>query len=430
MSVLCAGSAVALVLFNTHAQAAYDPPPMPFAQSAEPASPTVTPLPPPIVPPPDAAGISATTPPIGAVSPQPRPTLANTLWLADGDTSTVPIAMHGGRPFVPVVIDGVRRDFLLSTLRSTAVDASLLVAGTTGAYSVRTLQVGDVRLTNVKVVRGRIAPYSQTYLGTAAGGILGVEFFSRFPVTIDYPNRAMTIYRSTTIAEFGRPSGSTIVPMEMVGGLPAVSCSVDGTNATPCFVSVGSDADLMLSGSGWSFKNVPATLMRDAEPGGEMRGAVFRGRQMTIGQVPVAGPVVQLLRDAAADERIGGAALRAIVGSGALSRFAVTIDEPGGAFVLSGGPGAGSAPSPFDCSGLWLVSRANAVVVRAVIPKSPADVAGIVGGDTIVAIDAKPVTDLDSARDSLMRPTGTRTVVTYQRGTRRHDVSLMLRSLI
>ena len=430
MSVLCAGGAVAMVLFNGHGHVTYDPPPMPFAQSAEPASPAVTPLPPPIVPPPDAAGISATTPPIGAVSPQPRPTLPNTLWLTDSDTSTVPIAMHGGRPFVPVVIDGVRRDFLLSTLRTTAVDVSLPVDGKAGAYFLRTLQVGDVRLTNVKVVRGRIAPYSQTYLGTAAGGILGVEFFSRYPVTIDYPNRSMTIYRSTTMAEFGRPLGSVAVPMEMVGGLPAVSCSVDGTIATPCFLSVGSDADLMLSGPGWSFKNDPATLIRDAEPGGEMRGAVFRGRQLTIGQVAVVGPVVQLMRDAAADERIGGAALRAVVGSGALSRFAITIDEPGGAFVVTGASGAGLTPSPYDGSGLWLVTRENAVVVRAVVPKSAADIAGIAGGDAIVAIDGKPVVDLDSARDSLMRPSGTRTVVTYQRGAKRHDVSITLRSPI
>jgi hypothetical protein len=430
MSVLCAGGAVATVLFNARGLAANDPPPIPLVQSAESPSPTVTPLPPPIVPPPDAAGISATTPPIGAVSPQPKPTVPDTLWLTDGDTSTVSIAMHGGRPFVPVVVNGVRHDFLLSTLRATAVDTSLPVGGTTGAYYLRTLQIGDVRLTNVKVSRQRLAPYSRTYLGAEAGGVLGAELFARYPVSIDYPKRLMTIYRSTTMAEFGRPSGSTVAPMQMVGGLPAVTCAVDGTNATPCFLNVGSDVDLALSGSGWADKNDAATLMRDAEPAGEVRGVVFRAHQLTVGQIAVAAPVVELLRQASADDHIGGAVLHAVVGSGALSRFAVTIDEPGGAFVVSADPTAASQPSAFDGSGLWLVSRNNMVVVRSVVSKSAADAAGIASGDVILAIDGRPVIDLDTARGSLMRPSGTRTTVTYQRGTTRHDVALILRSLI
>jgi hypothetical protein len=263
-----------------------------------------------------------------------------------------------------------------------------------------------------------------------ADGVLGAELFARFPVTIDYPNNVMTIYRSTTVAEFGRPTGSTITPLAMVGGLPAVPCTIDGANATPCFLNVGLDADLELSGPGWADKDDPATLMRDAEPGGELRGVDFRARQLTIGQVKIAAPIVELLRNAAADDRIGGAVLRAVLGSGALSRFAVTVDEPGGALVIAGAPAAASMPSPFDGSGLWLVSRNGTLVVRSVASKSPADVAGIAGGDVVLAIDGKPVTDLDSARDSLMRPSGTRTTVTYQRGAARHDVTLILRSLI
>ena len=103
--------------------------PTPTATAAPIASPTptptLTPLPPPPAPPPDAQAISPTTAPIGVVSPHSEPTLAPSFWAGDAAASSVPLTMHGGRPFVPVVLDGVRRDFLLSSLRPTTVDDSV-----------------------------------------------------------------------------------------------------------------------------------------------------------------------------------------------------------------------------------------------------------------------------------------------------------------
>src|SRR5579864_8749874 len=125
-SAACVGAAAASGLFSPgglHGSfaslrataATYDPMPtmVPGLASAEPASPTVTPLAPPPVPPPDAAGISATTPPLGPLSPAPQPTVPGMLWLAAGDSSSVHIDVHGGVPFVPVVVNGVRHEFLL-----------------------------------------------------------------------------------------------------------------------------------------------------------------------------------------------------------------------------------------------------------------------------------------------------------------------------
>jgi C-terminal processing protease CtpA/Prc len=86
--------------------------------------------------------------------------------------------------------------------------------------------------------------------------------------------------------------------------------------------------------------------------------------------------------------------------------------------------------SSIDRSGLWLVWRNGAVVVRAVDRGSPADAAGIIGGDTIVVVDGKPATDLDIVRSQFVGSPGQSVKVTYQRGTRRADVTLALRNLI
>jgi len=59
--------------------------------------------------------------------------------------------------------------------------------------------------------------------------------------------------------------------------------------------------------------------------------------------------------------------------------------------------------------------------VREVIPLSPADVAKIKAGDTIVAVDGTPVTNLDAA---LEYKSGKRTVVTVSDGTNKRDVTL------
>jgi len=403
-------------------------------QSAEPApspevSPTVTPLPPPPAPPPDAAGISQTTAPISDYSPQPAPTLPDTRWLADAATSSVPLVLHGGRPFVPVVVDGVRRDFLLSTSHQTTIEASIPIGGTAGAPAIRTLQIGDVRFFNVKVMRQRITPFALTYLGAPAAGILGRDLFSHYPVKIDYQNQLLTIYRGEAAAATGRSATATPVVLRLAPSGPTVPCSVDGTAIPACLVDVYSNADLGVWPSASKTDESRRTIgMRDAEPDHEVNGTVERARSMSIGAMTIPGPLLE--RMSSTETTYEPAGVRAFIGSGALARFAVTIDEPAGTLYLEPSSSATAAPSTFDGSGLWLVWRGGNVVVRSVIAKSSGDRAGLREGDVVLAIDGIPPPSCDAARAAFARPTGTKVKVTYLRGSRRQDVVLTLRSLI
>jgi hypothetical protein len=402
-------------------------------QSAEPAEPTVTPLPPPIVPPPDAAGISATTPPLGVVSPVPEPTVPDVLWLAAGDSTTVTIQMHGGRPFVPVVVDGARRDFLLSTLEPSTIDDSVAIGGDANATAVDTLQIGDIRLTGVHVSRARVAPFSLTYLGHEADGIIGSELFARYPVTVDYLADTMTVYRSQDAALAARPADGMVMALEVVAGSPAVDCAINGIGASPCLVDVDSDADLLLD---WNSAQAQKRLrlgptlscMREAVPGREMFGQIARAKTLTLGSLTIDGPLVRF-PSADSDESQDPLGWRTHLGSGALGRFAATIDESGGVLVLSG-ESTDLGATPFDRSGLWLISHDGGLVVRNVVGGSPGAQAGIAAGDAIVSIDGKPALDLDAVRDMLTGAPGSQVSVTFVHAQRTSNAVLTLRNLL
>lgn len=403
--------------------------PIPAPPETPTPTPTVTPLPPPPPPPPDAQAISPTTAPVGTISPRPVPTLAPSFWLGDSASTSVPLAMHGGRPYVPVVLDGVRRDFLLSSLRPTAVDDSVPVNRGGDVPSIRTLQIGSIRFIGLKVTTERIDPFAQTYLGSSATGILGAELFARYPVTIDYTDATLTIYRDEASAVAARPAGAAVIPLALIDGMPSVVCGVDGKNAPPCFIDVYAAEDVALWGAA-SDVSRRSIGIRDAEPDHEMNGTVERARTMSIGATTISGPLVD--RMGASEERVPSTKVRAVIGSGLLSRFSVTIDELGGSLVLtpSSATATNAAPSPFDGSGLWLIWRNGQIVVRSIVPLSPATRAGLRPGDILLAIDGKPPLDLDSAVRSFDRPTGTKVALTYQRHNARKGIVLTLRSLI
>lgn len=404
--------------------------PTPTPAPTETPTPTLTQLPPPPAPPPDAQAISPTTAPIGVVSPRPSPTLAPSFWLGDAGSSTVPLAMHGGRPFVPVVLDGVRRDFLLSSLRQTTIDDSIPVNRGGDVPSIRTLQIGAVRFVGLKVATARIGPFAQAYLGSSATGILGTDLFAHYPVTIDYANASMTIYRDEVAAAAARLAGAMSIPLALVDGMPTVACGIDGKNEPPCFIDVYADEDVALWGGTGSDVSRRSIGIRDAEPDHEMNGTVERARTMSIGAMSIAGPLVD--RMSASEQAVPSSAVRAVIGSGLLSRFSVTVDEIGGTLTLvpSAVAVTNAAPSPFDGSGLWLIWRDGQVVVRSIVPLSPADRIGLRAGDVILTIDGKPPLDLDSAVLSFDRPTGTKVALAYQRRKTRKDIVLTLRSLI
>jgi len=318
---------------------------------------------------------------------------------------------------------------LLSSLRPTTVDDSVPVNRGGDVPSIRTLQIGVVRFIGLKVATARIDPFAQTYLGSSATGILGSDLFAHYPVTIDYANLTLTIYRDEASAVAARPAGAAVIPLALIDGMPSVACGVEGKNAPPCFVDVYADEDVALWGAA-SDVSRRSIGIRDADPDHEMNGTVERARTMSIGTTTISGPLVD--RMGSSEPPVPSSKVRAVIGSGLLSRFSVTIDELGSALILApNSPAAtNAAPSAFDGSGLWLIWRNGQVVVRSIVPLSPADRAKLRPGDVLLTIDGKPPLDLDSAVRAFERPTGTKVALEYQRRNAKKEIVLTLRSLI
>ncbi len=172
---------------------------MPAMTPAPSAAPTATPLPLPISRPADARAISHTTPPFVALIPAAVPP-PQVLWPFALDATAVPCSMRAGLTFVPVVADGRLSTFVfdLATARS-SIDVALQ-ASDLMPPGLSTLQIGDVRLNGVAALPVRGASLPTTAQGGRAGGVIGSDIVSRFPITIRREPCQVLIFRDDAAA--------------------------------------------------------------------------------------------------------------------------------------------------------------------------------------------------------------------------------------
>ncbi len=385
--------------------------------------PTVTPLPPPQVPPPDARGILHTTPPIPAQAPSPAVTPTGALWLGLTHASSLRIELHDARVLVPVVVNGRPSEFILDCNAPTAIDASVVTSGSKSDI-IQTLQVGDVRLAGLSVVRAPLKRFAETYFGVRAEGILGRELFESYPVQVDYAASTLTIYRTADAEIAARTPNSFLLPLQSAAGALAVSATLDGAYTGPFALMLNSAAELILSPE--IAKSIrlarsppsPVTLL-DARPDGELIGHIARARSFSLGSFQLDGPIVG----------VGSAERIASIGGGILQRFRISVDVPARSIAFTAQPAASSA-STYDRSGLTLVMRRGDIIIRAMMSGSPARDAKLLRGDALLEIEGRPLGSIDDVRAAMRGAAGTRLHVKYRRGGRFGSTLLRLRTLL
>lgn len=376
------------------------------------AAPTNTPLPAPVGPPPDARAVQRTTPPLGPSTPAAPPAIAPALWLTAADAIVLPIDVRDDRIFLPAVIDGRHASVMLdSATLATTFDVDALPGRGDGA--THTVQIGDLRLTGLTATKGRVRAWSQTYVGGAADALVGQDLLGRYPVSIDYKNRTLTIFRTPQAEASARPAGAAVLPLALVRGLPVVQASIDGSAAVPLVVATALDLDAFVSNAYARRNDFLTTIpeLRMTRVGQELRGRTARAQRLTLGPLVFDRPLVGV-----PDDGFDAAGAGAI-GAPLLARAAVVVfDEPSSALIVAAPPG----PIPggtFDRFGLWLVWRQGAVTIRKVLAASPADGAGLREGDQLLQFNGQRVDDLGAARALLSSaPLGMRVVLTIRRG--------------
>jgi len=371
--------------------------------------------------------------------------------------AVIPVELSNGHVFVKVCIGEHELDFILDTgAGNTFLD--LTVARRLGFKLGSTFTVGGAGAGRVEGARveGASVAIAGTSLtqtvpsaidlsrlpsreGHRMDGILGYDFIARNVVAIDYARRELRVYDPRTFRYDGR---GTSVPISLVQNHPNIRAEVrlaDGDTVRGQFiVDVGASSILSLTKpfvDEFHLRDrVGPTIRRTG--GGGIGGPTTSdyGRVVALGisGIEIAKPIVQLYGDSAGvfSERgpwIGN------IGAGILRRFTLILDYAAKRIIFEPNETLGD-PFEADMSGASFVmdDALSTVITASVWPGSPAFEAGLMAGDTLVAVDGAPVTPkvLDGLRGIRFRRVGERVALTVRRGGEAKVIEIVTRRLL
>ena len=356
---------------------------------------------------------------------------------------SIPFEMHTNKPRIPVRVNGAGPfDFLLDTGSVTdlidtqradelglavsgheevggAGDSTMTIAQAEGVA----LGVGSIDFPPQAITVAPIDERVGRHEGRRLDGLLGYDFFSRFPVELDYDASVLTVRRD--------PPRGDHVPLQVVRRHPFVRLKLTFGAATfeeIFVVDTGFRSAVVLARPFVEERGVLARVDRTITAttgigiGGPTVELVGRADRVEIGPFALRDVVVAFSQAGAgtlADGGFGG-----IVGSDLLRRFVATFDYPQEQLRLA--PGAAfEAAFEFDLSGLFLTAADGGVRVHSVVADAPAAQAGIQPGDRILTPGS-----LDELRLALRSEIGAERLLSVEREGRRFEARFVLERLI
>jgi len=307
-------------------------------------------------------------------------------------------------------------------------------ANTSGYVRVARIDAGGAVLTDQTIITLDFSPPAVE--GLALGGMLGVEFFERFVVRIDYGAKTITFTDPRRFGERERASAGSAVPFDFYEHMSQVTGTIDGRPAR-FDIDTGSRSDVT-----FTRPFVEKAGLRAAYPhgvtitdgwgvGGPARSYVVRPRSLTLGGVPVDGPIAGLSAarvGSFADEGSDGN-----IGSGLLKRFVVTFDYPNRRLYLQRLARPDADTGRFDRTGIWINAGRSGFEIMDLVDNGPAAAAGLKKGDVVLAIGGQDVASLSlsDARSMLKTvPVGRPLPISYRRDDRISEAIVTPRDLI
>jgi len=347
-----------------------------------------------------------------------------------------PFEMHSGHLFVRVLLDG-RGPFRMlldsggANVLTTRTVQSLAGAGKPVPQSVdvRISSINGVELGGQRYVVADIDAFLERVEGLDdIAGIIGLEWFVRMPIRIDYAKGRLTFHDP---AQFKGDRAGTRVPVAARGRLPQVRGSIDGVEGA-FEIDTGSRASLTLLPAFATKNNLSGKMNAKIEAitgaglNGPVRSLLGRGKMLKLGTVDVPFPVVAIPLQAAGP--MARADLAGNVGFGILRQFAVTYDLPNDAIYFERYINYGT-PDIADRGGVWLELAADGFKVVDVVAAGPAAQAGLKTGDVIVEVNGRAWSELTLpvVRDILRGTPGVRVRVKTGGGT---EGAIVLRDLV
>lgn len=354
----------------------------------------------------------------------------------------VDVRINGKGPF-PFMVDTGGHDILtpatLRTLGLRPIGATPSFgageqANSSGYVRVERIDAGGAVLTGQTMITLDFSPPAVE--GLTLGGMLGVEFFERFVVRVDYGAKTITFIDPHRFGTADLSGAGTLVPFDFYEHMPQVAGTIDGRPAR-FDIDTGSRADVT-----FTRPFVEANGLRGAYPdgvtitdgwgvGGPSRSYVVRPRTLSLGEVTVDGPIAGLSAakvGSFADEGSDGN-----IGSGLLKRFAVTFDYAHRRLYFRPLARPEADTGRFDRTGMWLNQGKDGLEIMDLAEGGPAATAGLKKGDTVLAIGGRDVGSLSlSDTRSMLKtvPVDQPLPVSYQRDGKAGEVTLSPRDLI
>ena len=351
------------------------------------------------------------------------PQAPDSLWLGDETSIAVPMTIRGGRPYIDAVLDGHPATILVDTSAvTTLVDNDLIEAG--GAIS---LQIDQVRFPHLSPQVAAVRNYTQTNLGAPADAIVGTDLLSRYPVQFDFPDRMLTIYRDSQSAAGAMPKTAVPAAMRIIDGRPAVEASLDGDAGLWFSLATGVAGDISLEPDADRAAHLarqPSLPYDVIAPAGTTSGRLVRAKAFALGGVTFYQPLIVIVNAERPGSELAGA-----LGADMLSRLDLFVDQSASTVSFVAGPGTTSARL-YDPSGILLQTRRDQIVIRAIVPGSPADAMRLRPGDQILSINGLAPATLEFARTLLDGNPGSKVLIVYRRWDLTRTATLQLRVLI
>lgn len=303
-------------------------------------------------------------------------------------------------------------------LKIATVPSDRTIRGIAGIKNVsfakgRTLHLPGLNVGNLDFHINDYELLSGVY-GIKIDGIIGFSFLRRYLVTLDYDKKMMQVYSP---GDYRYPRGGYLL-RPAITGLPMQYAWVEDHRSIygRFYLDTGAGLNLLLSNEFAADSNLFSGSKRRyptiAEGLGgkrEMELAVLKS--FKLGPFKFRKVPVYLFDDeynVTAYPYLGG-----LIGNDILRRFHVVLNYPRSEIHLL--PNS-SYRDQFDYSftGMGLYSENDVIVVTDVIPKSPAEKAGIQVGDIIIAVDNNLSNSMQTYR-SILQQTGKKMKILLRR---------------
>ncbi|MFY9720510.1 MAG: aspartyl protease family protein [Candidatus Cybelea sp.] len=369
--------------------------------------------------------------------------------VGDAQSSTVPMALEwrqlivwasiDGKPSMPFILD-TGGHAIVTTLAAKTLGLRASGAGESGGSGSGTISTAYTRVRSVRIGQAELLdqpflvipyPYSFYERGekTPLAGIIGLEFFERFAVRLDYGDRTVTF---APLAAYRHRGNGSAIPFtfESDPDEPMVDAAADEHSGL-FGVDTGNAGDLILFGdflnrTGLAARYAGGVATIGRGTGGTNTGHLEKLRSFTIGD--------RALRDVETDfTQMKSGAFSAWSQAGnmgfiILSRFIPTFDYADRRLYLDSA--ARATPFAKNRSGIGFEkNEASAFDVLLVRPNTAGSAAGIVARDRIVAVNAKRAAQYSGADlfDILSQPAGTVVRLRILHAGNARDVTLVLR---